>query len=111
MRQDAKDLVNQKNLPTEPAINVGITTGAITGVLSLISLIFPDLLANKTFTACVITVAMFLPILTGFLVRGKVWSPASVLEVIQQATAEAIETERALHPKKDDPEVKDLPSI
>src|SRR4051812_44101777 len=70
---------------TEPALFTGGFTTVVPAVLVLIKLIWPNLVSEDMATAIIGLVAVFLPIVTAFLIRRKVWSPASVVKVVGEA--------------------------
>lgn len=74
----------------EPALKIGVSTAGVAGVLALVSYLFPHLL-NERQTALIFVISAFaLPIITAIFTRGKVWSVASVEEVIEEAVQDAL---------------------
>lgn len=69
----------------EPALRVGTLTGSVAGILSILVVLFPNLLTNRQTLIILVISAFTLPIITAVLTRGKVWSPASVEDVIEEA--------------------------
>ena len=96
MRADAKVLLGKTDPPTNPAVNMGVWTTAILGLASIPTIFFPNLISPNIQNAIYVGLAFALPIITALLIRGKVWSPASVKQVIEEATEEAIEVNRQL---------------
>lgn len=100
---DLKDLYYNKlgvAPAKEPAIRTGSNVAAVAGLLSLITVLFPELLTDREITIILVISAFVLPIVTALFTRGKVWSPASVKEVIEEATKEAADVFDEL-PKKE----------
>lgn len=75
----------------EPALNTGLNVTAITGILYIVTWIFPDLLPEKVQQAIIVIGALLLPFITALLVRRKVWSPESVQEVLEEGVSAALE--------------------
>jgi hypothetical protein len=73
----------------EPALVIGTSTSLVAGVLSLVAVLFPHLLSDHTTSIILVVATFLLPILTAIFTRGKVWSPASVLELVEKAIEEA----------------------
>jgi hypothetical protein len=80
-----------KNL-TEPAITVGTMTGTVAGLLTLIAFLFPHLMSPHTTQVLFVVATFALPIITAIFTRGRVWSPASVKEIIDEALKDVITT-------------------
>jgi hypothetical protein len=78
------------NPSTEPAVGVGVSTASVAGILSLIALFFPNLLTDKQSSMVLVVAAFALPLVTAFLTRGKVWSPSSVEQAIENAVEDAL---------------------
>lgn len=75
-------------LPGEPALNTGIKATATMGALWLVGHFFPQL--NRDIVDNILILIFFcVPIVTGLLTRGKVWSPASVKAVVQEGITQA----------------------
>lgn len=92
----------KKNPKREPALNTGIATGSYAaGLLGLLTFIFPNINQNYLIIV-VIAVAFVLPIITAVFTRGKVWSPATVKDLIEESTKEAVETMKELQNKNID---------
>lgn len=101
------------NTSEEPAAKVGTFTALGTGIVALLTYFAPNLLNEKTTTLVLVIVAFVLPIVTAFFIRNKVWSPASVQELIDRAVYDAteelkerLETQRKISEKKFDTEDK-----
>lgn len=75
----------------EPALAVGTTASAALAVLEAINAIFPHLLNDTAQTILYYALLVLIPVVTAWLIRNKVWAPASVVEVVNQATKEARE--------------------
>jgi hypothetical protein len=73
----------------EPAIAAGTTVFTLTGLLSGITVLFPHLLTDRQTAAAFLIAALISPFVTALLTRRKVWSPASVLELVEEAIKEA----------------------
>lgn len=77
------------NKHEEPTLKTGTSTAGVAGVLSLVFFFFPELLSERQTTLILVLAAFVLPLVTALFTRGKVWSPASVQELINEATKEA----------------------
>lgn len=86
-----EQFVDTDTKPSEPAVKVGSITGTVAGVLALVAYLAPNFLTDKQTTIILIVAAFVLPIVTALFTRGKVWSPASVEELIEEAVTEAKE--------------------
>lgn len=75
----------------EPALKVGTVTGTVAGVLSLVLYFMPNAISDKNATLILVLSAFILPIVTAIFTRGKVWSIASVEEVVDEAVENAKE--------------------
>lgn len=86
-------LLNQlnNNQATEPAVKVGTFTGTVAGLISLILYFAPNLLNDKQLGIIAIIGAFLLPFVTALFTRGKVWSPAAVKAVVDEAVAKALD--------------------
>lgn len=73
--------------PTNPALMVGTsTTILITAVYMIFSYFIPGV--PEEVIDAVATVAVFIvPIVVSWIIRGKVWSPNSVQEIVREAIA------------------------
>lgn len=94
----------------EPALKVGSAVGSVAGILYILGFVFPDFLTEKQTNVILVVSAFLLPIITAIFTRGKVWSPATVEEIIDEAVTESerIIKERA---KKNSKEVGDIAGI
>lgn len=72
-----------------PALVVGGSVSSVAGILSLIAYFNPDLLSDKTVILILVLISFALPLLTAIFTRGFVWSPASVIEVVDEAVEKA----------------------
>jgi hypothetical protein len=79
---------------TEPAVLTGSIITAVVGIGGLIQLFAPNILSDDTWELIYYLAAFFLPIFTAIRIRGKVWSPASVQEVLNKALEEANKTNK-----------------
>lgn len=76
---------------TEPAVNTGAFITALPAVFVILNLIFPHAVTAEWETTVYGLASILGPLITGIIVRRKVWSPASVHDLVKQAV---IETER-----------------
>lgn len=83
----------------EPALATGVSVTAVAGLLSLITVIWPDLLTPHQEHLVYVIAAFVLPIITAVFTRSKVWSPASVEEVLEEAITSAEEVRKNKGPK------------
>lgn len=74
----------------EPALKVGAATGTVAGILFLVTSLFPHLMSDRTTTIILVVSAFLLPIITAIFTRGRVWSAASVEELIEDAVQDAL---------------------
>lgn len=72
---------------TEPALAVGSVTGALAAVYVIVNLIWPNLLSDQLQIAISNLVVVLGPVILSWFIRMKVWSPASVAEVLDVATS------------------------
>ena len=91
MRADAKALIGKSDLPTNPALNTGLAATFVTSVFVLINTLWPNLMSDKLEGAILSVVVILAPIIVGWLIRFKVWSPESVRQVIMDAKREGAE--------------------
>lgn len=82
--------LDKNNKETDPALKVGATTSTVAGVLALIAFLMPELLTERQTTLILTLSAFILPIVTAAFTRGRVWSPASVQTVVDEAIEEAL---------------------
>jgi hypothetical protein len=83
-------LIFKKLEASEPALNTGTNVTTVAAVVAMIAGIinhfYPHLISESVI-ATVITIAMFvLPLITGWLIRRKVWSPDSVQKAVKAAS-------------------------
>lgn len=69
---------------TEPAVNTGIVTSLATSVYVIINAIFPNLLSTDVQNAITQIALMLIPVIMSFIIRGKVYSPATVARLLDQ---------------------------
>ena len=74
----------------EPAVRTGLSTTAVAAIIAGILYFWPNL-PNEVVTGIVAVIGILLPIITAFLIRRKVWSPASVMKVADVLREKAIE--------------------
>lgn len=67
---------------TEPALKQGSWTSVTVLVLSAITVFFPHLFSQKIELMIYMIASFILPLITAYLIRSKVWSPASVQSYI-----------------------------
>lgn len=77
---------------TEPAVNTSFIVSAVPVAVTAVSLLFPNLLSADNWSLVIYVIALFAPIVTALMIRGKVWSPASVKTVLEAAIEEAEKT-------------------
>jgi hypothetical protein len=76
--------------PREPALTVGAGVGSLAGAVAIVQYLFPDLLTEKQLGLVFIVSALVLPMLQAWITRSKVWSPASVKDLIDQGVKDAV---------------------
>lgn len=69
--------------PSEPALTVGTITAAVTAVLALIVAFGLNLTAGQS-AAILGVVAVIAPLVSAYVTRGKVYSPASVFRMMNR---------------------------
>lgn len=79
-----------KDLSKEPALATGASITTVAGLSSLVLSLWPNLISDSKLNVILVIVAFFLPIVTAIFTRGKVWSPATVQEVLDVAVEDAI---------------------
>jgi len=80
-----KRLKSEESPATEPAVNVGIAVTSVASIVGIISYFLPGM-SNDVVQIIAVIVVLLLPVITGLITRGRVWSPASVktaLEVLE----------------------------
>lgn len=75
--------------PKEPALATGTATGTIGGVISLALVLIPDLLTDRQITIILVIAAFALPIISGIFTRPRVFSPATVKNMIDNGLRNA----------------------
>lgn len=70
---------------SEPAVNTGVLMGAIPVIAVVVRYLWPNLLSDNNWDVTFYLIALFIPVVTAFFIRGKVWSPASVSQVLKDA--------------------------
>jgi hypothetical protein len=96
---DAKLLLNEIKIKEvnavepskEPALKVGTATGTVAGLVSLLLAFNPNLITEKQTLLILVVAAFLLPIITAISTRKFVWSPASVIAVLDEAVKQALE--------------------
>jgi hypothetical protein len=73
----------------EPAFNTGAVFASVAAITGIVRLIYPSLVSEEFWDIIFYLIALFIPIVTAIRIRGKVWSPSSVSEVLKEAIAEA----------------------
>ena len=94
-------LINSSDPSTEPALKVGSIGTVATAVFILINAIWPNAIPDNVQTAITGLAVLLLPLIIAVIIRFKVWSPASVQEVLQiqqQKIAEKADTTQRLKP-------------
>lgn len=81
---DVRKLYYNNNPGKEPAIAVGSAASVIVALFYLIMTLFPDILNDTQEEAIVGIIAILAPIVAAVIIRSKVWSPASVKEVLSE---------------------------
>lgn len=74
--------VDVNSTDKEPALRRGSWTSFVVVMLSAVTVFFPHLLSQKTELAVYMIASFILPLITAYLIRRKVWSPASVQSYI-----------------------------
>jgi hypothetical protein len=77
-------VVIPNNKSKEPAVATGTIVGTLTAVVFLVLQLFPELRDNSAVFKGFVIACFLLPIITGFLIRRKVWSPKSVQEIVEE---------------------------
>lgn len=65
----------------EPAINVGLITTMLTSIYVIINDVWPNLLSNDIQNSITNIAIILIPIILGWVIRMKVWSPASAAKL------------------------------
>lgn len=98
MSYESKQLLEQVKLTEDPSKEPALTVGTIsmlgTGVVALVVYLFPNIPDNAV-TVVLGILAVLAPLITALLTRGKVWSLHSVIEVVDEAVAQALKARAA----------------
>ncbi|MFY3742102.1 MAG: hypothetical protein HMLIMOIP_002566 [Candidatus Nitrosomirales archaeon] len=89
----------------EPSVKAGISISTVIGLIAIVQYFFPDI-PESTLRYIIVVAAFLLPIISAFLIRRKVWSPASVQEAVDEAVkraTEEIRKQQRLTSLKNDP--------
>ena len=70
---------------TEPVISTALFTSVVPAIGLIVYTLFPNLVTEEGWNLIFYLIALFIPIVTALFTRGKVWSPASVKEVLNNA--------------------------
>ncbi len=73
----------------EPAAKVGASVAAVLAIIAIVAEQFPGFLSSQTYAWIFFIAALLSPLVTAFLTRGFVWSPASVQKILNEAIKEA----------------------
>ncbi len=73
----------------EPAAKVGASVTAFLAIIAIVAEQFPNFLSSQTYSWIFFMAALLGPLVTAFLTRGFVWSPASVQKILNEAIKEA----------------------
>jgi hypothetical protein len=94
------------DLTKEPALATGGAITTVTGVSALALSLWPNLISDAKLNVILVVAAFLLPLITAVFTRGKVWSPATVQEVLDEAVAQALAQQHKdnLTVKKDKPD-------
>lgn len=76
------EVVVPNNKSGEPSVATGSIVGSLTAAAFLVLQIFPELRGNDVVFKVFVCTCFFLPLITGILIRRKVWSPKSVQELV-----------------------------
>lgn len=97
------------NPSKQPAIWTGVSVTAVAALFSMLNLALPNLMSDQAEQNTLVIAAFILPLITAFIARNFVWSPASVLEVVKEAVTEAEKVQARKPPIKLPPSIDDLP--
>ena len=84
------DPYNKELSNTEPALGIGGLTTVIPAILVLVNLIWKDAISPELGQAIFGVAAVLLPIIVSILIRRKVWSPASVVKVVEASKSNSL---------------------
>jgi hypothetical protein len=90
------DLNTDNNKATEPAFAIGLSTTTLASMIYVIVQLFFPHFPDEKLNDIALVAALVLPIIAGLVTRNKVWSPASVEAVVEEATAKAFEATGAI---------------
>lgn len=76
----------------EPALKVGTYATGVAAVVVLLKVFFPNLLSDEQWTAISTFALIALPFISAIIIRMKVWSPNSVIKVLDQVESDAKES-------------------
>jgi hypothetical protein len=100
MRSSVTKLLNDKTPATEPAFKYGTLVTLVVSLLGLgLSYFFPHLSVDAKY-AIMTAAAVFVPVITGLLIRFKVWSPATVQAVIEEIQNDYTQVQGEIKPTK-----------
>jgi hypothetical protein len=78
----------------EPAVNTGAIFTSVVAIVGVVKLLWPTLVSEGIWDFIFYAIALLLPIITAIRIRGKVWSPSSVSEVLKEAIDAAEKTNK-----------------
>lgn len=81
-----QSLKDQNSEDRQPALRIGISTGTVAGILSLILYFFPSL-PEELVKIVLIVMVIVVPIISAIFTRRKVWSPSSMNQIVDIVTA------------------------
>lgn len=97
----SRNLVNQEvsaevhnSSRTEPVLSTAMFTSVAPAIGVIVYTLFPNLVSANGWNIIFYLIALLIPIVTALLTRGKVWSPASVKEVLENAIEAAEATKK-----------------
>lgn len=74
--------MKEPKLSKEPAIHIGAGASLIMGAFMIVAYFFPSILNDDTQRLVATVASTFGPLLIGYLIRRKVWSEATVIEMM-----------------------------
>lgn len=90
VKSKLETFVSSNRKSKEPALALGaVTTFVAAFIIICLKLFFPDVVSDEIESSIYGFVGLLFPIITAFLIRRKVWSPASVEDVIEKAVTSA----------------------
>jgi hypothetical protein len=88
---ELNQIKSEEKPSTEPAVAVGTISAGIASVLFIaLKYVIPGI-SEDAVNAIILLVGIVLPIIVGWVTRGKVWSDDSVRKVTEEVVARAIE--------------------